>query len=340
MTKVLDIFPKVKARAGDAGIEIEVEGKKSLPPDLTSTLIENWEAKPDGTLRGGFGVEYVARQPFYLNNAFEKKVSALIDHIRRVDVNEDSVNTSVHVHLNKSHSTMMGVLNCATAWWLLENILVNYCGPDREANMFCLRLADAEAIVPRLIKTLEQFSFERDLNDSYRYAALNIKALKDHGSLEVRSMRGVLASGVICQWVREVHTMFSRAEQFRNPEDIFNFLLKNTKQTFIRHFFSSDFANTLMTIPDWQNKLDHSAVLVCNFAYGLEWPQWEKQLAEWVQSRKPKGKLKSMLGWNSNESVTFAAGSTIGNNDYITAAVSDPPIPPANYWIDDISDNI
>lgn len=305
MIKVLDLFPKIKSRAGDVGIEIEVEGKKSLPPPLTEALTEWWEAKPDGTLRGGYGVEYVARNPFYLNTAFEKRVSAMIEHIRKVEVNEDSINTSVHGHFNMTNATVMGVLNCATAWWLLENILVHYCGPDREANMFCLRLADAEAIVPRLTKTLENFSFQRDLNDAYRYAALNLKALAEHGTIEVRSMRGVLASSIICEWMREIHGMFDKATKFRSPEDIFNYLIKHSKQDFVNHFFSPTFANKLMAQHGWQNMMDNSAVLVCNLAYALDWPQWEKQLATWVAGQGKAAKKPASLLDNLN---TFYAG--------------------------------
>lgn len=293
MTKITDIFPKVKQRAGDVGIEVEVEGKEALTP-LTAALTEHWIEDADGTLRGGFGREYKSRQPFYLNNAFEKKIASLVDHIRQTKINEDSANTSVHVHHNVSNRTIMEVLNATTAWWLLENLLVHHCGPDREANMFCLRLCDAEAIVPRLLASLEAGTIATDLSDrsgdSYRYAGVNLKAVAEFGSLEIRTMRGTVATGVISEWAREINGMINKACAFRTPEDVFNYLIRVSKMDFVNYFFSPDFANRLTNQYGWQDKLDQSAVLVCNFAYGLEWPQWEKRFAEKIKKTKPEKK--------------------------------------------------
>ncbi len=291
---IADIFPKVKKRAGDVGIEIEVEGIGEMPRPLTDALIEHWDAKSDGTLRGGFGVEFVSRQPFYLNNTFDRKVSNLVDHIRQTKIQENSPNTSVHVHHNMSHKTLMEVLNGITAWWLLENLLVHHCGTDREANMFCLRLVDAEALVPKLITALESSNFPGQFNDSYRYAAINLKALSEYGSLEVRTMRGAVVSGTIIEWAREVNLMFDKAARFRNPEEIFAYLIKASKEEFVQHFFTTTFANKLMNQYGWRDRLDQSAVLVCNFAYGLEWPIWEKKFEERMKKVKPE-KKKGML---------------------------------------------
>lgn len=296
---VKDIFPKAKPKAGDVGIEIEVEGDKEAVKPLTSALTEHWMSKDDGTLRGGFGIEMVSREALYLNTAFDRRIKNIVEHIRQTKIVEDSLNTSVHVHHNMTHKSMMGVLNAATAWWLLENLLVNYCGPDREANMFCLRLTDAEALVPRLTSALERYKLHIDLNDTYRYAALNLKALAEFGSLEVRSMRGNVAAEPIIEWATQTNYLFSRAMEFKNPADVFNFFLKASKQKFVEHFFSSGFALKLLALPDWQQKIDDSAVLVCNFAYALDWPTWEERYKEYLAKNPPKQKrsLTNVASW-------------------------------------------
>lgn len=305
---VSEVFPRAKPKAGDVGIEIEVEGIKENVPALTPALTELWATKPDLTLRGGFGMEFVSREALYLNNAFDKRIGAICDHIHMVPIVEDSPNTSIHIHHNRTHKTLMGCLNGAAAWWLLENLLVSYCGPEREGNMFCLRLCDAEAIIPRLTTSCERFRLFYDLNDTYRYAALNLKALNEFGSIEIRSMRGVVATAPICEWARETFKIFNRADEFKSPEDVFDFFIGSTKAQFVRHFVSAEFADKLMNRPNWQGMMDDSAVLVCNFAYALDWGPWEKRYIEHVKKegtkRRKKLNVDSIYGTvNLSESI-------------------------------------
>src|SRR4051812_30294516 len=87
----------VRKRAGEVGLEIEMEGR-----NLHRAPIEPyWEDHQDGSLRGEENAEYVLRIPIsrkLVPEALEMLFKFLKDS--GAVIRQDSPNTSVHVHLN------------------------------------------------------------------------------------------------------------------------------------------------------------------------------------------------------------------------------------------------
>jgi hypothetical protein len=132
---------------------------------------------------------------------------------------DDSNRTSVHVHLNCQGFTLTGLPLLLRCYFAVEEVLTQWCGEHRVGNLFCLRAQDATGIVSafrKFVKSDGKFEF----NDGYHYAGLNAQALKKHGSLEIRSMRGVKDPKVIIDWVRVLQRMYELSAEYKDPREV------------------------------------------------------------------------------------------------------------------------
>lgn len=203
------------AAQGDVGIEIEVEGN-NLP-----VMRKFWRNEEDGSLRGE-SREYVLQRPMSLEEA---KVA--LDHLDAcyVECNtvvHDSVRAGVHVHVNVQALNITQLYNYMTLYLILEEILVKWCGPTREGNLFCLRAGDAEYLMYALREAIENRDFAQLVTDQLRYASMNVKALGTYGSLEFRAMRGTRDLGLIYQWAEVLVGLRDKAKLYTDPTDIIN----------------------------------------------------------------------------------------------------------------------
>jgi len=178
-------LPQVK---GEVGIEIELEGKKVLQDNVPPY----WVFHVDGSLRGE-SAEYVLSKPIARDRvpeALDTLFKTLKAHGTRI--RDDSPNTSVHVHLNVQEWTLKKVYNLITTWYIFEKMLVQWCGEEREGNLFCLRGADAEVLLQRLASAVRYSKFQYIVDaDGLRYSALNPTSMGKFGSIEIRSLAGV-----------------------------------------------------------------------------------------------------------------------------------------------------
>lgn len=238
-------------KTGRVGLEIEVEGvrlpKNELFPD------KFWEFHADGSLRGESG-EYVLKEPIGINLLPEALdlLGKKFEDCKSV-INE-SHRTSVHVHINCLKYNQQQIYQIITAFMILENILVQWCGKDRVGNLFCLRSSDAEYLVFLLRNTIQggRFLFAGDINDNVRYSAMNLLALYKYGSLEFRSLRGTTDPKIINDWTQALNRMVGRAaENFNSPRSIVDFYFEYGHDLFIEHFVGKNFADDIRErVPD------------------------------------------------------------------------------------------
>lgn len=200
--------------AGDVGIEIEVEGR-NLP------FVEKfWRNEQDGSLRGEESREYVLAEPLSLKDA--RLALAYLDAQYKANdtVVDDSVRAGVHVHVNVQDLNMIELYNFMTLYLILEEVLVKWCGPHREGNLFCLRAGDADFLIGQLQNVAESRNFHELHSDQLRYSSMNVKALGTYGSLEFRAMRGTRDLGLIHQWATVLVGLREVAKGFESPEKI------------------------------------------------------------------------------------------------------------------------
>ena len=169
---------------GDVGLEIEVEGT-NLP-----LHVEGFTRVHDGSLRGPETGEYIFASPCNLRETKKRLKNLLTEYENHATIIDTSYRTSTHVHINMQEDDMVTVYNMIILYLIFEDYLVKYCGEDREGNLFCLRMRDAEALLPMLLRAASSRSWSALSNEWLRYAAINVCALSKFGSLEFRSMRG------------------------------------------------------------------------------------------------------------------------------------------------------
>lgn len=171
---------------GDVGIEIECEANAGpyFPGD---NLPIPWVATHDGSLRG-ISVEYVMSQPVNIN----KVGSCVMDLQKTIALKGTNIKYSfragTHIHVNCQELTPTQVILFACLYYSLENVLVDWCGDDRVGNLFCLRVRDAEGVLPYVGRAFKEGKLARLADNSIRYASLNYCALAKYGSLEFRAM--------------------------------------------------------------------------------------------------------------------------------------------------------
>lgn len=143
-----------------------------------------------------------------------KKHQAIVD---------DTVRAGVHVHINVQQLNIVELYNYMTLYLILEELLVKFCGPYREGNLFCLRACDAEWLLFRLSEAARSRQFRRVLtDDNLRYGSMNVKALGTYGSLEFRAMRGTRDLNLIHKWATILLDLREAAKKFTDPKDIIN----------------------------------------------------------------------------------------------------------------------
>lgn len=223
-------------KQGLLGVEVEVEGE-NLPKAPTGA----WKYEKDGSLRGESG-EYILRSPLNL-----KKTHEALDDLRK-QLAESKLNwsfrTSVHVHVNVG-SMSAKQINCFIyTYVLLEELMLNYCGPSRLGNRFCLRIRDAEG----LINALEGM-FRRDwhlpMRDEFRYASLNVDALGKFGSLEFRGMQGTLDKERLEIWTEALVRIRSFSQRFASPQEISEDFQQTPDDLWVKKIFGKRIADKL-----------------------------------------------------------------------------------------------
>lgn len=219
---VKDTFKFAQLYEGEVGIEIEMEGNGNL---WLPNLLSYWKMEQDGSLRGT-SAEYVLQVPIK-RDVIDAALDQLKDNLRGFAI-ADSIRAGVHVHVNVTGLTLEQVLAFACTYYVLEIPLINWCGPNRVGNHFCLRAVDAEYIVDHIINTYSVARFKDFNTDMIRYAALNFKALPTYGSLEFRSLQTEPKFDNIRKWVDILLKIKDHSLRYEHPKDIINEFSEHT----------------------------------------------------------------------------------------------------------------
>lgn len=270
----------LEKRDGVLAMELEVEGE-----GLPSMRSKHWSSHADGSLKVN-GVEYVHKGPQSLDQVresleyFEKRI---VDSGATV---YDSERTSVHVHLNVGQKKIKDIISIATAYYMLEPVLMKHCGRSRDGNLFCLPLDKA----PGVMKYLQSFVDGTNLNgDTYRYASLNLGAIKKFGSLEVRTMRGYYDTDHLDNWGRMLDSIWSRSGDFKTPAELFDSYYGRQPVDFIAQFLADEHIDVLRSHDGWDDRLDRNHKLLAPFVYENS---WDKKAEDF-----PKKQVEALNPW-------------------------------------------
>lgn len=200
--RVIDEFPDVRdVGAREVGIEIEMEGQR-VRGGFAVAPLNFWRLDADGSLRGAESCEYILRQPI-VREEVPLALSELKGYLKANQAKIDkSDRAGVHVHLNVQKEENEKVMNFVLLYLVFEDIIVRYCGDNREGNLFCLRSRDADSMLVALTNAKQTGAFGPLQHDHYRYASLNVTSLIKYGSLEFRSLETPTNLDEINGWVK------------------------------------------------------------------------------------------------------------------------------------------
>lgn len=269
MKSILEIFGLNKT-VGEFGIEIETEGEHIQYVEPNGSFI--WNTVKDGSLRGEYpnaAAEFVMNRPC-LHRYVEKHLDALIER-QKVAQFAFSFRTSVHVHMNVQPLTEDQVFNIMYTYYLLEGVLVKYCGEHREGNRFCLRLQDSDGChdVIRVLFSCGINNLRLHSQESLRYAALNLAAITKYGSLEFRSMRGTLDKNVLLPWVDALSNIKKFAVKFQDVRDIHEKVIELGPLGFMQEVLQDEYKHFFTEMSESQINLGFSLSIDIPFMYKI-----------------------------------------------------------------------
>lgn len=324
MSKVCNVLG-LRKTAGLFGIEVEAEGNR-----LGFADDDFWRTEDDPSLRGRYPegrAEFVLRKPI----PFEHVEQALDDLIlcqakAKLDF---SFRTSVHVHLNCQEMEHPKLMNLIYAYLLIEDPLINFCGEVRKANRFCLRAKDAEGLYDAITNIFqgEETEIGRIPQNSFRYSALNLEALKKYGSVEFRAMRGTLDKNVLMPWVSMIHSLYTFAQKEENPQAIRELYETLGGQRFLERVLSKPLAE-MLEYDGIEKDMNQSYCLSVDLPYAFN--RGEKIRARYEERVKqmeavmvaPKVRVKVPPAWVADPAV-------IRWDEVMQAPMAPPPIMPA-----------
>lgn len=270
MTTVRKIF-HLQAVNGDAGIEIEVEGRK-----LPAHLEKYWRVEHDGSLRGPENREYVMRNPGCLTkvaNALRYLDESYQDCDSEV---HETVRAGVHVHINCQELTMTQVYSFITAYLIIEELMVEFCGEHRQGNLFCLRASDAEYLPLFLAKIAKGQNWRALVTDKVRYASINVKSLGTYGSLEFRAMRGTRDLDVIKTWTEMLLNLREFAVKYPSPVEVVGDISRLGPYEFVRMALGQH-ADLVLNTDEVHSKVWTGVRSAQEVAFAINWELLKEQ---------------------------------------------------------------
>lgn len=239
---ICEQFPALKRVVGkEIGIEVEMEGK-GLLGDMPgggrrpAFAVAGWRQEEDGSLRGE-SMEFVLNVPIPRKQV-KKALTALSNALAQNNVVlHETDRCGVHVHLNVQELTTVQAMNIIILYLIVEDLMVRYCGEDREGNLFCLRACDADMMIQQLRECKRTGSLMNMANNMFRYASINIAAIAKYGSLEFRSLKTPKNMMDIEEWVKLILCIRDAAVQYESSEQIVEGFSKNGEKQFLQGIF-------------------------------------------------------------------------------------------------------
>lgn len=275
-TPTIKDFYSKKSKAGDVGIEIEVEFPVGeIPPHSPGGA---WRSDADASLFNG--MEYITRQPIKVGPDKLEKIKFLMDGIAGSKPIEGK--GSIHVHRNVLDFTPVQVWSTIIAYWLLEQPLISFCGEKRKGYMFCQSISETLGI----LKVAEEDLARKDKpfssfhQDNAKYASQNLACISKIGSLEYRSMRGTLDPALIDLWSTTVWHIGEQAKLFKDPSALMDFYLNSQKDQFLLTLLPEGMIEYLRKdTVNYESIIRKTALHVADIAYFHDdWDKWQNSL--------------------------------------------------------------
>jgi hypothetical protein len=259
---IRDIFP-VTPQTGDLSLEIELQGHGL--PHISNDI---WNTKTDGSLKDDAeGLEYLFREPLPFDQV-ETELYKFVLRFRDSDV-LDSFYAGTHVHINVQDITLRQLLCYICTYIVLEDLLVEWCGPTRVGNHFCLRMNDADYLID-YIKNMISEDNVTDLSENLRYSSMNIMSIPLFGSLEFRSLSSSLDVERMMKWCKILMRMKKNSILYGTPDVLISSISCEGYDRFAASMLGEDLVGEFLT-DGWLKKMRKGVVNAQDLAYAKNW---------------------------------------------------------------------
>ena len=261
---------KKPTKDGLIGLEIECEGDNLVEVDT-----HIWRSERDSSLKKANSYEYVLREPLPLSQ-LDNALSELKEIIDKHDgVIDESVRAGVHVHINVQDMELIHFFNLIVLYLTLEELLVSYCGNNRQGNLFCLRASDARYIIARIVSAIKAKKLPHLHTDEIRYASMNLKALYQYGSVEFRAMRSTPDFGLIKTWACILAKLKESSSLFSSPEAVMWEVSDKGAVRFVEHVLG-EYASIFLEKEDLEECARNGIDNAQDVAYCVSWSEYLK----------------------------------------------------------------
>lgn len=257
----------LREHPSEFGLEVEMEYREPVEMEDHLEAMDYWKFVNDHSLRG-YANELVSRPQVSLKNlptALEK-----LDKYFKETLPVESHRASTHVHVNVGNRTLVQVLTMATMWWWLEELAIKATGPEREGNLFCLGLKEANGVTQDIVDTYAGPGRYNVFNQDNRYGALNLMSLRKFGSLEFRCMRSTKDTALLDKWVKMCYTLCEAYKEFGSPNAFMDAVFYRKPEDLLG-LMVPGMVDEFRNIPDWREHLKVNVGVLTNFAYGVDW---------------------------------------------------------------------
>lgn len=249
------------------GVEIEVEGVRL--PKQDHLPVDLWRVERDTSLKTAEAWEYVMTRPQMIDGVYQSIDILQAAYNSRNSIVHESVRAGVHVHMNVQDWNIKQLMTFATCYYMLEDILIHWCGENREGNLFCLRTRDAEFVLFKVLQTLQERKLAHLKYDLIRYSSLNYCSLFKYGTIEFRGMRGTPDLSLIKTWVAIINQLRTSSLNFNTPADVINWFSGDGEEQFIATLLPD--YHQLFKCPDKERVIRNAARRVQMIAFGVDW---------------------------------------------------------------------
>lgn len=249
------------------GVEIEVEGVRL--PKQDHLPVDLWRVERDTSLKTAEAWEYVMTRPQMIDGVYQSIDILQAAYNSRNSIVHESVRAGVHVHMNVQDWNIKQLMTFATCYYMLEDILIHWCGENREGNLFCLRTRDAEFVLFKVLQTLQERKLSHLKYDLIRYSSLNYCSLFKYGTIEFRGMRGTPDLSLIKTWVAIINQLRTSSLNFNTPTDVINWFSGDGEEQFIATLLPD--YHQLFKCPDKERVIRNAARRVQMIAFGVDW---------------------------------------------------------------------
>jgi len=237
------------------GMELEIEGCEGRSSEeLTNACRKsNFAITTDGSLRG-VAYEFISK-PMPSNMALAALERFLT--LTKFDDSNYSDRCSVHVHVNCTDLEPEQVAGVALLYSVVEEILFEFVGHDRDTNIYCIPWNQCRAhweLVNRFLTNPSEA-----MKGWNKYTALNLLPLREIGTIEFRQMHGTADMEKLTTWINIIGSLFHVGTTTQLNDLIQQIKELNTSSHY-QEFFTSIFGQLLPYNDTYRQKLEEGVI--------------------------------------------------------------------------------